>query len=78
MKTVAFLPLWPMKGWSPQVGWNVILCRLSSTKTVRLPEHKKYIERKVSQHLGGVEIAEKRKSLPRLSSSAFRGNVSPP
>ncbi|BDA41984.1 probable protein SYM1 [Coccomyxa sp. Obi] len=61
-----------------QVGWNVILCRLSSTSAARLPEHKKYIERKVSQHLGAIEIAEKRKSLPRLSTSAFRGTVSPP
>ncbi|KAK9908887.1 hypothetical protein WJX75_004228 [Coccomyxa subellipsoidea] len=56
-----------------QVGWNVVLCRLTSTAAVRPPEPRRYIERKVSQHLRGIEIVEKRKSLPRLSTTAFRG-----
>ncbi|CAK0744581.1 hypothetical protein CVIRNUC_001559 [Coccomyxa viridis] len=54
-----------------QVGWNVVLCRMSTGRPAgRLPEPKKYYEKRLPS--AEVEIADRRRSIGQKSKRAPR------
>ena len=56
---------------SVQVGWNVVLCRMSTGRPAgRLPEPKKYYEKRLPS--AEVEIADRRRSIGQKSKRAPR------
>ena len=56
---------------SVQVGWNVVLCRMSTGGPAgRVPETKKYYEKRLPS--ADVEIADRRRSIGQKSKRAPR------